>query len=152
MGNGKTTKDVVSAVRRETALLKSAGIALRIHEPSYNETRPFSKWRNVIKIPWTRSVPKFPIVAISTCESAHTSAETVCLGCGFQPPKMAANSLCSTVYRRPHEEMRWVRPVLVAQIEFLEWTEGDHLRHAKFVRLRDDKDARAAVKEYAGEA
>jgi ATP-dependent DNA ligase len=26
----------------------------------------------------------------------------------------------------------WVRPEVVAQIEFLEWTEGDHLRHAKF--------------------
>src|SRR5215469_3691836 len=26
----------------------------------------------------------------------------------------------------------WVRPELVAQIKFLEWTDGDHLRHAKF--------------------
>jgi ATP-dependent DNA ligase len=26
----------------------------------------------------------------------------------------------------------WVRPELVAQIEFLEWTESDHLRHSKF--------------------
>jgi DNA ligase D-like protein (predicted ligase) len=46
----------------------------------------------------------------------------------------------------------WVRPELVAQIEFLEWTESDHLRHAKFVRLLDDKDARSVVKEHAGEA
>jgi len=41
----------------------------------------------------------------------------------------------------------WVGPEFVAQIEFLEWTEGDHLRHARFVGLRDDKDARHAVKE-----
>jgi hypothetical protein len=34
MGMAKTTKDVPSTVRRETAFLKSAGIALRIHEPS----------------------------------------------------------------------------------------------------------------------
>jgi ATP-dependent DNA ligase len=46
----------------------------------------------------------------------------------------------------------WVRPEVVAQIEFLEWTESDHLRHSKFVRLRDDKDARSIVKEHAGEA
>jgi ATP-dependent DNA ligase len=36
----------------------------------------------------------------------------------------------------------WVRPKLVAVIEFLEWTEGDRLRHSKFVALRDDKNPR----------
>jgi len=46
----------------------------------------------------------------------------------------------------------WVRPELVAQIEFLEWTESDHLRHSKFVGLRDDKDARSVIKEHAGES
>jgi DNA ligase D-like protein (predicted ligase) len=43
----------------------------------------------------------------------------------------------------------WVRPQIVAQIEFLEWTEADHLRHSKFVGLRDDKDPRSVVKEDA---
>ena len=41
----------------------------------------------------------------------------------------------------------WVTPELVARIEFLEWTEADHLRHSKFMGLRDDKDARSVVKE-----
>jgi ATP-dependent DNA ligase len=53
------------------------------------------------------------------------------------------------------EDMRkcaWVRPELVAQIEFLEWTESDHLRHAKFAGLREDKDPRTVAKEHAGEA
>jgi bifunctional non-homologous end joining protein LigD len=45
----------------------------------------------------------------------------------------------------------WVRPELVAQIEFLEWTESDHLRHSKFAALREDKDARTVVKEHGGE-
>jgi hypothetical protein len=31
------------------------------------------------------------------------------------------------------------------------WTEGDHLRRAKFVGLRDDKDAASVVKEHGGE-
>jgi DNA ligase D-like protein (predicted ligase) len=43
----------------------------------------------------------------------------------------------------------WVRPEIVVQIEFLEWTEADHLRHSKFVGLRDDKDPRSVVKEDA---
>ena len=45
----------------------------------------------------------------------------------------------------------WVNPELVAQIEFLEWTDKDHLRHAKFAGLREDKDAGAVVKEHGGE-
>jgi bifunctional non-homologous end joining protein LigD len=44
-----------------------------------------------------------------------------------------------------------MRPEAVAQIEYLEWTDGDHLRHAKFAGLRDDKDARSVAKELAGE-
>ena len=41
----------------------------------------------------------------------------------------------------------WLKPEIVAQIEFLEWTDADHLRHSKFVGLRDDKDPRSVVKE-----
>jgi ATP-dependent DNA ligase len=44
----------------------------------------------------------------------------------------------------------WVRPEIVAQIEFLEWTDGDHLRHSKFAGLRDDKDPRKVVREVQG--
>jgi len=53
------------------------------------------------------------------------------------------------------DEMRkcvWIQPKLVAQIEFLEWTGSDHLRHSKFAGLREDKDPRSVVKEHAGEA
>jgi bifunctional non-homologous end joining protein LigD len=42
----------------------------------------------------------------------------------------------------------WVRPQLVAQIEFLEWTESGHLRHSKFVGLREDKEPRSVTKEH----
>jgi ATP-dependent DNA ligase len=45
------------------------------------------------------------------------------------------------------KECVWVRPELVAQIEFLEWTDADHLRHSKFVGLREDKEASRVVKE-----
>jgi bifunctional non-homologous end joining protein LigD len=34
-------------------------------------------------------------------------------------------------------ECQWLRPVLVGQFEFLEWTADDHLRHSRFVGLRD---------------
>ena len=35
----------------------------------------------------------------------------------------------------------WVSPELVARIEYVEWTERDHLRHAKFAGLRGIRDA-----------
>jgi ATP-dependent DNA ligase len=38
-------------------------------------------------------------------------------------------------------------PALVAQIEFTEWTPDGHLRHSKFVGLREDKEAREVVRE-----
>ena len=36
---------------------------------------------------------------------------------------------------------------LVAQIEFLEWTGEPHLRHSRFVGLREDKKARDVKRE-----
>ena len=38
-------------------------------------------------------------------------------------------------------ECRWLKPQLVAQIEYADWTDVNHLRHSKFVALRDDKRA-----------
>jgi DNA ligase D-like protein (predicted ligase) len=45
-------------------------------------------------------------------------------------------------------DCRWLKPVLVAQIEFLEWTGENHLRHTKFVALREDKAAKDVRREY----
>jgi bifunctional non-homologous end joining protein LigD len=39
------------------------------------------------------------------------------------------------------KDCRWVKPVLVGQFEFLEWTGENHLRHS-VIALRDDKVAR----------
>jgi bifunctional non-homologous end joining protein LigD len=41
----------------------------------------------------------------------------------------------------------WVRPELVAQVAFTEWTTAGRLRHPRFLGLREDKDARAVVRE-----
>lgn len=45
------------------------------------------------------------------------------------------------------KDCRWLKPVLVAHIEFLEWTGDSHLRHTKFIALRDDKPARDVRRE-----
>ena len=45
------------------------------------------------------------------------------------------------------KDCRWVKPVLVGQFEFTEWTPDNHLRHSRFVALRDDKEPRSVVRE-----
>jgi bifunctional non-homologous end joining protein LigD len=41
----------------------------------------------------------------------------------------------------------WVEPELVAQVGFAEWTGDGRLRHPRFLGLREDKPARAVVRE-----
>ena len=41
----------------------------------------------------------------------------------------------------------WLTPALVGQFEFLEWTPDRHLRHARFVRVRDDKKPKDVWRE-----
>jgi bifunctional non-homologous end joining protein LigD len=41
----------------------------------------------------------------------------------------------------------WLKPNIVAEIAFSEWTRDHHLRHAAFVGLRSDKEPRTVVRE-----
>jgi DNA ligase D-like protein (predicted ligase) len=45
------------------------------------------------------------------------------------------------------EKCIWLKPHLVAAIEYAEWTPAHHLRHAKFIALREDKNARDVIRE-----
>jgi bifunctional non-homologous end joining protein LigD len=56
-----------------------------------------------------------------------------------------AQSLTAAEMRRCH----WVKPVLVCQLKFTEWTRDHHLRHPVFLGLREDKNAREVVREEA---
>jgi bifunctional non-homologous end joining protein LigD len=49
------------------------------------------------------------------------------------------------VVGKPH----WVKPVLVAEVTFGEWTKSGHIRHSVFHGLRADKDATSIVREKA---
>lgn len=48
--------------------------------------------------------------------------------------------------RKPGGE-RWVKPVLVAEVEFAEWTPEGQVRHASFLGLRADQAARDVRRE-----
>ena len=44
------------------------------------------------------------------------------------------------------KDCRWLKPELVGQFQFLEWTPDDHLRHSRFVALLDDNKATEVVR------
>jgi bifunctional non-homologous end joining protein LigD len=48
--------------------------------------------------------------------------------------------------------LKWVKPALVAEIAFTEWTRDGHLRHSAFMGLRHDKNARDVHREVARHA
>ncbi len=70
---------------------------------------------------------------------------STCPFANLPEPKGARRGLALT--REAMKLCRWLKPKLVAQIEYTDWTKADHLRHARFAGLRDDKNPREVVKE-----
>ena len=58
--------------------------------------------------------------------------------CPFEPPPTGPDRLA-----------HWVKPELVAQVKFGEWTSDGKVRHSVFLGLREDKEAREVVMEKA---
>jgi ATP-dependent DNA ligase len=47
--------------------------------------------------------------------------------------------------REKMRKVRWVKPKIRCEVAFNEWTENGHLRHSRFVRLREKWDTRATI-------
>lgn len=81
------------------------------------------------------------------------------VGTGFDERTLAALrrrldalAVDASPFRRPPRlgratRVHWVRPALVAQVEYAEWTREGLLRQASFRGLREDKDPRGAQRE-----
>ena len=48
----------------------------------------------------------------------------------------------------PRLRVHWVRPRIVVQVSFIEWTHNDKLRHPRLIGVRFDKDPRDVVREH----
>ena len=79
------------------------------------------------------------------------------VGAGFDEATLAELSarladlrVAESPFAAPVESGRgtnWVRPELVAEVAFTEWTGHGRLRHPRFLGLRDDKSAGEVVRE-----
>jgi len=47
----------------------------------------------------------------------------------------------------PRIRAHWVRPEIVVQVAFIQWTVRGKLRHSRFLGVRGDKSAREVVRE-----
>jgi bifunctional non-homologous end joining protein LigD len=45
------------------------------------------------------------------------------------------------------KECRWLKPRLVGQFEYVQWTPDNHLRHSRFVALREDIDVANVIRQ-----
>ncbi len=62
-------------------------------------------------------------------------------------PRRFKNRIRQNTYGIVRDSTLWLKPVLVGQFEFVEWTEDAHLRHSRFIALREDKKAKDVSRE-----
>ena len=62
-------------------------------------------------------------------------------------PEKKASRWGESLTAEKMEQCRWVKPRLVCQVAFVEWTDAGHLRHCTFIAMRDDKKPSEVVRE-----
>lgn len=65
----------------------------------------------------------------------------------LEPTRTTASPFTERLSSEEARQVRYVRPDLVAEVEFRAWTADGHLRHASFRGLREDKPASAVTLE-----
>jgi DNA ligase D-like protein (predicted ligase) len=79
------------------------------------------------------------------------------VGTGFDQPTLASLYAALSALEQPHSpfghgkvpraRVHWVRPELVGQVGFSEWTTAGELRHPRYLGLRRDKDPASVTRE-----
>jgi bifunctional non-homologous end joining protein LigD len=62
-------------------------------------------------------------------------------------PEKRASRWGESLTAEKMSQCRWVKPKLICQVAFVEWTDAGHLRHCTFVAMRDDKKAAEVVRQ-----
>ena len=62
-------------------------------------------------------------------------------------PRESSGRFSEGISAEDMAEMRWVKPRVVVEVAFVEWTDSGLLRHPSFVAVRDDKRAADVLRE-----
>ncbi len=82
-------------------------------------------------------------------QSLHRKMRTLHrAGCPFSNlPEKQQGRWLQNITPREMKRCHWIKPALVCQVRFSEWTRDGKLRHPVFLGLREDKEAREVVRE-----
>jgi bifunctional non-homologous end joining protein LigD len=86
-----------------------------------------------------------PLTYVGHTGTGFTQAELRRLWTLLKPRETKTSPFSTRI--QTNERAHWVRPELVAQVRFTEWTDDEKLRHPVYLGLRDDKDPRTVVRE-----
>ena len=81
--------------------------------------------------------------------TGFTAAAAEALLRRLEPLRTPSSPFAGRLTAEEARQVRYVRPELVAEVEFRAWTADGHLRHASFRGLREDKPAAEIVREAA---
>src|SRR3989454_498660 len=99
--------------------------------------RPLTQRRKVLKrVPGKTGSPLQRISTAARGDGTALSAEARVMTL-LKPLEINESPFCERI--KTNERAHWVRPELVAQIKFTEWTADGKLRHPVYLGLRDDK-------------
>ncbi len=81
--------------------------------------------------------------------TGFTAAAAKALHARLEPMRVSASPFADRLSADEIRQVQFVRPEVVAEIDFRAWTSDGQLRHASFRALREDKPAREIVREAA---
>ena len=84
----------------------------------------------------------------SDLDSSVRSSSNSIVRCPFANlPNVKSSHWGEGITAEDMEKLCWVKPTLVIEVAFVEWTRDSNLRHASFVGIRDDKNAKSVKRE-----
>jgi bifunctional non-homologous end joining protein LigD len=85
---------------------------------------------------------------VTRCSVQQTTRGALNAHCPFEKlPEKRASRWGESLTAEKMEQCRWVKPKLVCQVAFVEWTDAGHLRHCTFIVMCDNKRAAEVVRE-----